>query len=93
MRQINNKLIAMVKYFATLSPENLEKTLINRAILDRCYLMRKDQIQNHSELLEYFKFSFRDLILLEKYFDANKENLQDIFRKLTQDTPIGLDEE
>lgn len=69
MKPINNKLIAMVRYLATLSPDELEKALINRSILDRIYLMRKNQTQNHSELLECFRF--RDLIILEKYLSEN----------------------
>ena len=69
MKPINNKLIAMARYLATLSAEELEKAIINRAILDRIYLMRKNQTQDYSKLLESFRF--RDLIILESYIIAN----------------------
>ena len=69
MKPINNKLIAMARYLATLSAEELEKAIINRAILDRIYLMRKNQTQDYSKLLESFRF--RDLIILESYIIKN----------------------
>ena len=69
MKLINNKLIAMTRLLATLSAEELEKALINRAILDRIHLMRKNQTQDYSKLLESFRF--RDLIILESYIIKN----------------------
>lgn len=74
MKPINNKLISMVRYLATLSADELEKALINRAILDRIFLMRKSQTQDYSELLESFRF--RDLIILESYIIKN--DLEDL---------------
>jgi hypothetical protein len=64
IKTVNNKLIQLAKALKSLSDEQLEKALINRAILDRLLLMRKNRNTNF-ELLE--RLSFRDFILLESY--------------------------
>ena len=69
MKNINNKLEILAKLLRTLSDEKLEKALINRAILDRIYLMRKNKVIENTSLLEYFKF--KDLVILETYFLQN----------------------
>jgi len=69
MKNINNKLETLAKLLRTLSDEKLEKALINRAILDRIYLMRKNKVIENTSLLEYFKF--KDLVILETYFLQN----------------------
>jgi len=62
LKNINNKLIDVVKQMRTLSDQDLEKCLINRAVLDRVLLMRKNK-KTDFELLE--TLSFRDLVFLQ----------------------------
>lgn len=66
MKNLNNKLITLAKHLSTLSPEDLEKALINRTILDRVYLMRKNKQADYTNLLEDFRF--RDLVILEAHY-------------------------
>lgn len=71
MENINNKLINLVRLLSTLKDEELEKALINRAILDRVFLMRKSR-KTGFELLE--GLSFRDLFELSKNPTLNHIN-------------------
>jgi hypothetical protein len=70
MKEINNKLKSIVKLLKTLNDEDLEKALINRSILDRVYLMKKDKGTDLTHLIE--NFTFNDLVILETYiFKSN----------------------
>lgn len=63
IKAVNNKLIQLAKILRTLKDEELEKVLINRVVLDRVYLMRKNK-RTDFELLE--TLTFRELLILEK---------------------------
>ncbi len=60
IKSINKKLLSFVKQLRTLSNKDLEKVLINRTLLDKKYLFRKNTTT--IELLE--NLSFRELINL-----------------------------
>ena len=61
MKNLNNKLEVIAKQLATLTDDELEKALINRAILDRIYLMRKNRPKR--TLLE--GLTFREVLEIE----------------------------
>ncbi|MFW2378845.1 hypothetical protein ACN4FU_00160 [Aliarcobacter butzleri] len=71
MQNINNKLLNLVRLLSTLKDEELEKALINRAVLDRIFLMRKSR-KTGFELLE--GLSFRDLYELSINPILNNKN-------------------
>lgn len=62
LRNINKKMIQLVKMMKTLKDEDLEKVLINRTVLDRIYLFKKSNKTN-IQLLE--SLTFKDLVQLE----------------------------
>ena len=61
MKKINNQLLLLVKMMRALSDEDLEKAIINRAILDKLYLFKKNRNSN-TKLIE--AFTFRELLLI-----------------------------
>lgn len=69
VKQINIKLISLAKLLRSLSDEDLEKVLINRAIIDRVILMKKNNATD-IKLLEVL--TFRNIVILESF---NKDTL------------------
>ena len=62
IKTVNNKLIQLAKLLRTLNDEELEKAIINRALLDRVYLMRKNK---RTDLVLLERLSFKEFLLLE----------------------------
>lgn len=62
IKKVNNKLVQLVKLMKTLTDKELESVLLNRALLDRIYLMRKSN-KTDRELIE--KLTFRELVIFE----------------------------
>ncbi len=62
---INNKLLYIARLMRTLTDKELEAVLINRAMLDRVFLMRKGS-KTDREIIE--SFSFRELSHLDSLF-------------------------
>lgn len=67
IKKVNNKLIQLVKLMKTLTDEELESVLLNRALLDRLYLMRKSNKTDRQliEVLSFKEFLYLESLLLE----------------------------
>lgn len=65
VKNINNKLVYIARLMRALTDEELEAVLINRAMLDRVFLMRKGS-KTDREIIE--SLSFRELSHLDSLF-------------------------